>query len=117
VLEQMPSPKEFKDSIASLSPEQRRFANAVRVMQLESSVFAVCVIQLKPQLEALLGLDNDALTKEIKLTQDLLSLFIDYQIPSDLLTFDGAPTATSDEKVTAVKGHVAEVQVCTCACL
>jgi hypothetical protein len=45
-------------------------------MQLESSVFAVCVVQLKPQLEALLGLSDDALTKEIKLTQDLLSLFI-----------------------------------------
>ena len=29
----------------------------------------VCVVQLKPQLEALLGLDDDALTKEIKLTQ------------------------------------------------
>ena len=45
-------------------------------MQLESSVFAVCVVQLKPQLEALLGLSDDALTKEIRLTQDLLSLFI-----------------------------------------
>ena len=58
-------------------------------MQLESSVFGVCVIQLRPQLEALLGLPRGALTKEIRLTQDLLSLFIEYQIPSDLLTFDG----------------------------
>ena len=118
LLEQMPTPKEFKDSIASLSPEQRRFVSAVREMQLESSVFAVCVVQLKPQLEVLLGLDNDALTKEIKLTQDLLSLFIDYQIPSDLLTFDaataGADDATAAEKVMAVKGHVADVQVCAC---
>ena len=105
--------QEFKDAIESLSPEQKRFATAVRSMQLESSVFGVCVVQLKPQLEALLGLDDDALTKEIKLTQDLLSLFIDYQIPSDLLTFDdreGSGAATPSEKVEAVKGHVAAVQ-------
>lgn len=111
LLEQMPTPKEFKDSISSLSPEQRRFATAVRSMQLASSVFAVCVIQLKPQLEVLLGLNNDALTKEIKLTQDLLSLFIDYQIPSDLLTFDGDSAKTAPaEKVAAVKAHVRAVQ-------
>ena len=55
--------QEFKDAIESLSPEQKRFATAVRSMQLESSVFGVCVVQLKPQLEALLGLDDDALTK------------------------------------------------------
>ena len=105
--------QEFKDAIESLSPEQKRFATAVRSMQLESSVFGVCVVQLKPQLEALLGLDDDALTKEIKLTQDLLSLFIEYQIPSDLLTFDdreGSGAATPSEKVEAVKGHVAAVQ-------
>ena len=58
---------------------------AFRNMQLESSVFGICVIQLKPQLEALLGLPEDALTKEVRLTQDLLSLFIDYQIPSCVL--------------------------------
>ena len=118
LLKQIPTPEEFKDSIASLSPEQRRFASAIREMQLESSVFAVCVVQLKPQLEVLLGLDNDALTKEIKLTQDLLSLFIDYQIPSDLLSFDAATTgaadATAAEKVVAVKRHVADVQVRVC---
>jgi hypothetical protein len=35
----------------------------------------------------------------------------DYQIPSDLLTFDGdAALATASEKVAAVKGHVAAVQ-------
>eukprot|EP01046_Picozoa_sp_COSAG06_P028007 COSAG06_NODE_2501_length_6754_cov_6.727122_6_plen_89_part_00 len=77
--------KEFRDAIKSLSPEQQRFAMAFRNMQLESSVFGICVIQLKPQLEALLGLPEDALTKEVRLTQDLLSLFIDYQIPSCVL--------------------------------
>eukprot|EP01047_Picozoa_sp_COSAG01_P076554 COSAG01_NODE_13478_length_1580_cov_2.258609_1_plen_231_part_00 len=80
-------------------------------MQLEGSVFGVCVIQLKPQLEALLNLPPDALTKEIRLTQDLLSLFIDYQIPSDLLRFEGPAFvdggASSEERLAAVKGHVA----------
>ena len=31
--------QEFKDAIESLSPEQKRFATAIRAMQLESSVF------------------------------------------------------------------------------
>uniref|UniRef100_A0A7S4MII2 Uncharacterized protein n=1 Tax=Odontella aurita TaxID=265563 RepID=A0A7S4MII2_9STRA len=109
LLNQLPSPKDFKDAISSLSPEQQRFAKAFRQMQLESSVFAVCCIQLKPQLEALLGLPSDALTKEIKLTQDLLSLFIDYQIPSDLLSFDGAGDISLADKVAIVKGHVKSV--------
>lgn len=36
----LPSAKEFKDAIASLSPEQQQFAQVFRRMQLESSVFA-----------------------------------------------------------------------------
>ena len=105
----LPSAKEFKDAIASLSPEQQDFAKAFRGMQLESSVFGVCVIQLKPQLERLLRLPDGALTKEIELTQDLMSLFVEYQIPSDLLTFDGSADCTVAEKVTAVKGYVKSV--------
>ncbi len=57
-------------------------------MQLESTLFAVCVIEIAPQLETLLRVPVDALTKEVELTQDLLRLFIDYQIPSDLLPCD-----------------------------
>ena len=53
LLEELPTAKEFKDAIKSLSPEQQRFARAYRKMQLASSVFGVCVIQIKPQLEAL----------------------------------------------------------------
>src|SRR4029079_4215402 len=55
LLEQIPTPKEFRDAIESLSPEQQRFARAFRGMQLESTLFGVCVIQIKPQLEALLN--------------------------------------------------------------
>jgi len=105
----LPSAKEFKDSIASLSPEQQDFARSFRKMQLESSVFGICIIQLRPQLEKLLGLPDCALTKEIQLTQDLLSLFVEYQIPSDLMTFDGEVDSDTATKVAAVRGHVKSI--------
>jgi|GEM_PF-2451754 len=110
LLEQIPTPKEFRDAIESLSPEQQRFAKAFRGMQLESTLFGVCVIQIKPQLEALLKLPPDSLTKEIRMTQDLLSLFIEYQIPSDLISYDGPADASQDEKLARVKGHVGRMQ-------
>jgi len=109
LLDEMPSPQEFKDAIASLSPEQQQFARSFRNMKLSSSVFGVCVIQLKPQLEILLGLPDKSLTKEIRLTQDLLSLFIDYQIPSDLLSFDGPDELDFSEKVGVVKGYAKDI--------
>ena len=60
----------------SLSPSQQRFAKAFRGMQLESSLFGVLVLQIKPQLETLLKLEPEALTKEIALTQSLMDLFV-----------------------------------------
>jgi hypothetical protein len=105
----LPSAKEFKDSIASLSPEQRAFAQSYRAMQLESSVFGVCIVEIKPQLERLLGLPEGSLTKEIRLTQDLMSLFTEYQIPSDLLTYDGPATSDAAAKVDAVRGYVKSI--------
>jgi hypothetical protein len=110
-LEQIPSAKEFKDAIRSLSPEQQAFAQAFRSMQLESTLFGICVIQIKPQLEKVLKLAPDSLTKEIKLTQDLMELFIDYQIPSDLLSFGGNDASDSTARLNAVKGHVSAMQV------
>ncbi|MCC7537080.1 MAG: hypothetical protein IT379_12740 [Deltaproteobacteria bacterium] len=110
MLEAIPTPKEFRDAIESLSPEQQRFAKAFRGMQLESTLFGVCVIQIKPQLEKLLKLAPDSLTKEIKLTQELLSLFIEYQIPSDLLSYDGADDAPASEKLARVKDYVVRMQ-------
>jgi len=108
LLNELPSVKEFKDAIQSLSPEQRRFAESFRRMQLASSVFGVAVIQIKPQLEKLLGLPEDALAKEIKLTQDLMELFVEHQVPSDLLSYDGDVSAsvTSQQKVDNVQVHV-----------
>jgi len=79
-------------------------------MQLESTLFGVCVIQIKPQLEKVLGLAEDALTKEIKLTQDLMELFIKYQIPADQLSFHGDESTVGDAKLVAVKEHVKAMQ-------
>lgn len=101
----LPSAKEFRDAIQSLSPEQARFAKSYRSMQLDSSVFGICVIQVKPQMEALLSLPPNALTKEIQLTQDLLSLFVEFQIPPNLVSYDGDESASVADKVAAVKQH------------
>ncbi|CAE8621348.1 unnamed protein product, partial [Polarella glacialis] len=118
-LSTIPTPKEFKDAIEPLSPEQQSFAKAFRAMQLESTLFGILafgilVVQIKPQLERVLNLPEDSLTKEITLTQDLMQLFIKYQIPSDLLSFDQVGDAdgmeivgaTAAERLEAVKDHV-----------
>ncbi|CAB9506705.1 expressed unknown protein [Seminavis robusta] len=102
----LPSAKQFRDAIQSLSPEQARFAKSFRAQQLDSSVFGICVIQVKPQMECLLNLPQNALTKEIQLTTDLLSLFAEYQVPPTLVSYDGADSAALAEKVSAVKEHV-----------
>lgn len=109
ILEEIPTPKQFRDAIESLSPEQQRFARAFRGMQLESTLFGVCIIQVKPQLEKLLKLPPDSLTKEIKLTQELLELFIEYQIPSDLLSYDGLTEAPVADKVARVREYTARM--------
>jgi hypothetical protein len=107
-LEQIPTPKQFRDAIESLSPEQQRFAKAFRGMQLESTLFGVLVLQIKPQLEMVLKLSTDILTKEIRLTQDIMEMFIKYQIPSDLLSFDevSQPRNTPTCRLNAVKEHI-----------
>ena len=73
---------DFRDAIASLSPEQAEFARAARAVQLQSTLFGVLVIQIKPHLEAVLNLPPESLTKEVELTQALMDLFIQYQIPA-----------------------------------
>lgn len=116
-LSTIPSPKEFKDAIESLSVEQQAFAKAFRSMQLESTLFGILVIQIKPQLEKILNLPADSLTKEIKLTHDLLHLFVEYQVPSDLLSFDAGSksgceliAASDSERLEAVRDHVKALQ-------
>ncbi|CAJ1378400.1 unnamed protein product [Effrenium voratum] len=115
LLETVPTPKEFIDSIQSLSPEQQRFAKAWRKMQLSSSLFAVCVVQIKPLLDWVLNLPEFSLTKEIQLTQDLIELFVKYQVPPDLMSYDGggarnkAGEVLAGEKLDQVKSHVAKL--------
>ncbi|RYG65025.1 hypothetical protein EON64_12785, partial [archaeon] len=116
LLEPIPTPKQFRDAIASLSPEQQRFAQAFRSMQLEGSLFTVVLVQIKPQLETVLHLPADSLTKEIKLTQDLMRLFMEHQIPPDLLAFDAndhaqGERASAAERVAVVKKHVERILV------
>eukprot|EP01125_Pyxidicula_operculata_P007407 TRINITY_DN251_c0_g4_i1.p1 TRINITY_DN251_c0_g4~~TRINITY_DN251_c0_g4_i1.p1 ORF type:complete len:1123 (+),score=394.88 TRINITY_DN251_c0_g4_i1:223-3369(+) len=110
MLETIPTAKEFKEAISSLSPEQQRFSKAYRSMQLSSTLFGVVTLQIKPQLEKLLKLPNGSLTKELKLMQDLLDLLITYQIPSDQLSYDGDEKANPVEKINQVKEYVKVMQ-------
>lgn len=97
--EELPTAQVFKKSIESLSPEQRAFAKAFRAMQLQSTLFALCIVQVKPALEAVLNLPDDSLTKEIKLSQRLMSHLVTYQIPSDQLSSDiDGPAKDEDEE-------------------
>jgi hypothetical protein len=105
-LKVIPSAGEFREAVSSISPEQQRFAKAIRSMQLEGSMFGVLVIQIKPQLEKLLRLPSDALTKEIQLTQDLMRLFVEFQIPSDLLAFAGRRSADKGRRLAQVGRQV-----------
>ena len=45
-------------------------------MQLAATLFTMVVVQIKPQMEKVLGLPPNSLTKEIALTQTLTELFI-----------------------------------------
>jgi hypothetical protein len=111
-LEQISTPKQFRDAIESLSPEQQRFAKAFRGMQLESTLFGVLVLQIKPQLETVLKMSTDTLTKEIRLTQDLMEMFIKYQIPSDLLSYDHSSLGDTSpvNRLNAVKKHITNMR-------
>jgi uncharacterized protein (DUF1499 family) len=106
LFEAIPSAAEFRDAIQSLSIEQQDFCKMFRKMQLESNTFAVVVVQIKPQLERVLDLENGALTKEIKLNQDIMKLLLEYQIPTDLLKFEGEATLSGSEKVQKVRESV-----------
>eukprot|EP01125_Pyxidicula_operculata_P009141 TRINITY_DN302_c1_g1_i1.p1 TRINITY_DN302_c1_g1~~TRINITY_DN302_c1_g1_i1.p1 ORF type:complete len:995 (+),score=364.51 TRINITY_DN302_c1_g1_i1:284-3268(+) len=111
LLEALPTPKAFRDAIESMSAEQQRFCKAFRAMQLASTLFGVCVIQIKPMLEKVLNLPDDSLTKEIKLSKELLDLFLKYHIPSDMLSCpDDPPLPNTPAKINAVKNLVVRMQ-------
>jgi hypothetical protein len=113
--EVIPSAKEFREAIQSLSNEQQAFAQAFRAMQLQSTLFALLIVQIKAPLEQVLYLPRESLMKEIELTQRLLKLMIEYQISSDLLCYDennnennngnGRSISAAAEKVNAVRSN------------
>ena len=49
--------------------------HTLRSMQLAETLFTVVVVQIKPQLEKVLGLRPHSLAKEVALTQTLTNLF------------------------------------------
>jgi hypothetical protein len=102
----IPSPGEFASAVAGLSPEQRTFAEAMRWAQLQSTLFCVALVQVKPQLEELLGLKPEQLTREIALTQHVMELLVNYHVPVDVLRFAGAPDADGSTRLADVKGNV-----------
>jgi len=106
----IPAPKAFRDAIASLSPEMQRFAKAYRSMQLSSTLFGVCILEIKPQVERALALPEGSLYKETELMDDVIDLFLEYNIPADLMSFDGFDSDHPDVKVARVKELVSEIQ-------
>ena len=115
LLEQIPSAKEFRDAIESLSPAQQRFARAYRALQMEATLFGICVVQVKPLLERALNLPEGSLTQEIALTQAALQLLTTNGIPCDQLAYqndglDADDTIPASQKVAAVQHHVAVMQ-------
>jgi hypothetical protein len=110
LLKTIPNAKEFADIIESLSPEQQEFCKSYRKLQLSATLFGVCIIQIKPQLEMVLNLPDGSLTKEIQLTQDLMEMFIEYQIPSDLVSYDGKDSADVRDKILDVKNNIAAIK-------
>ena len=78
-------------------------------MQLEDELFGVRVIQIGPLFGRVLNLLAGRLKKEIGLTQDMMELFITYEIPSGLFSYDG-------EILDSVVGTTVETSmVCYCA--
>jgi len=119
ILEQLPTAREFRGGAATswVSSDQANLAQALRSKQLQSTVFAVCIIQVKPHLEQVLNLPSESLSKEVQLTQALIDLFVHHQIPSNYLcvgpeaaashSVEGEATA---DLIATVRGHVANMQ-------
>jgi hypothetical protein len=112
-LEMIANQKTFKRALKTLSKTQQAFASAYRQMQLQHTLFGIVTIQIKPQLEKILHLSEDALMKEISLTQDIYDLLIQYEIPSDLLSVDvlESDSLNKSEGVSIVRSQVQSMKV------
>merc|ERR1711862_1029908 len=72
-------------------------------MGLSGSLFTFCAIPIIPQLEQLLKLPEDSLSKELELYENILNLLIEYQISSDLITYEGDDKESISTKIGKVK--------------
>ena len=110
----VPSALDFADAISSISPEQKAFCEAFRGMQLSATLLGVMVIQIKPQLERVLNLPPDSLTKELYLVQELEKLMVELQIPSEMFSLElGGGDESLESKLSRVKECVAKMQTMT----
>lgn len=106
LIESLPSAKAFKKAISSLSKDQQDFANAYRSMQLEGSLFVICTIPIQPQLERLLNIPFDLLTKQTELIEDIITIIQKYQIPPDLIAYNGPNDVDHTIKLNNIKENV-----------
>lgn len=103
-LETIPTQKEFKKAVDSLSLEQRRFAEMFRSMQLSSTLFTVCVVHVKPQMEKLLKVPEATMTRDFVLCRNVLEMFTKYNINPDLLS------ATRHGTVEELRGNMNAIE-------
>ena len=102
----LPTAKEYKESnTSSPASVQWKISEAYRMKRLQNSIFAICVIQVKPHLEQVLKLPADSLSREIALTQSVIDLFINHQITADHICAE----VDSPNYLEAVKSNVAKV--------
>eukprot|EP01060_Flectonema_neradi_P005895 TRINITY_DN13954_c0_g1_i1.p1 TRINITY_DN13954_c0_g1~~TRINITY_DN13954_c0_g1_i1.p1 ORF type:complete len:903 (+),score=185.96 TRINITY_DN13954_c0_g1_i1:83-2791(+) len=102
-------------NMKSLSPDQQRFAHAYREMLLKTSLFAVLVVQIKPQLEMVLNLPNESLTKEISLSKTILKLITESDIGVDMFAYQDEGSETDGDgddgdRVALVKKNVEKIE-------
>jgi len=102
----LPTAKEFSRAISSISEEQQEFSRLFRSMQLEGSLFVVGTIPIQPQLEKVLNLPECSLSKRFELQEQIIGLFVDHQIPGDILRFDGETDLSTEDKIQQVSYNV-----------
>ena len=119
LLDVLPTPKEFKAAVESMSPAQQAFAKAYRGMQLAGTLTAVSIIQIQPQLEKVLQLPAYSLSKEIIFNNDAMKLMMEYNIAPDLIGLEEKDRARKEgeteaqereRKVSRVKKNYTDVK-------
>ena len=110
-LESLETPKAFQKFVSSISKEQQEFANAYRTMQLSESLFVISIIPIQTQLERLLNLPLYSLTN-VQFTEIysiMLKFLVQYQLPSDLFTYQGPKDVCLQQKIDYILSCVSSV--------